>query len=74
MLQPIYPLESQEDLQRYDMRIYPPQEVRQVMMYPLEVISGYLYIGTSAHAKCDATHKHLKIKAHVNCTVEEGTR
>ena len=48
--------------------LYTAKEMRLLKLYPLEVIPGFLYIGTRQHAGDNEIWKHLKIKAHVNTT------
>jgi len=45
-----------------------------VKTYPIEVIPGYLFMGTCEHAQDQAVYKHLKVKAHVNVSKNEDTR
>lgn len=51
--------------------IYMPRELDVISMYPVEVIPGFLYTGTFAQAQDPLVTKHLKVKAHVNVSLEE---
>jgi len=54
--------------------MWTPKELNSVRTYPLEVIPGYLYIGTVKHAQDPTIHKHLKVKAHLNVTKSTDLR
>ncbi|XP_076435208.1 serine/threonine/tyrosine-interacting-like protein 1 [Babylonia areolata] len=53
--------------------IYMPRELDEIQPYPVEVVQGFLYMGTRKHAHLYHVHKDLKIKAHINTCVEKDT-
>ncbi|XP_043860812.1 serine/threonine/tyrosine-interacting-like protein 1 [Dromiciops gliroides] len=47
-----------------------PQELDAFQPYPIEIVPGQVYLGTSWQASNSQMHKHLKVKAHVNVCLE----
>ncbi|XP_027718095.1 serine/threonine/tyrosine-interacting-like protein 1 isoform X1 [Vombatus ursinus] len=47
-----------------------PQELDAFQTYPVEIVPGEVYLGTSRQACNPQMHKHLKVKAHVNVCLE----
>ncbi|XP_051847847.1 serine/threonine/tyrosine-interacting-like protein 1 [Antechinus flavipes] len=47
-----------------------PQELDAFKPYPIEIVPGEVYLGTSEQACSSQIHKHLKVKAHVNVCFE----
>ena len=41
-----------------------------LLTYPVEVIAGFLYVGTFAQSQEPKVTKDLKVKAHVNISME----
>lgn len=49
------------------------KELDALQTYPVEIISGLLYLGNWNHGNIPYIQKDLKIKAHINCSVETDT-
>lgn len=49
-----------------------PRELDALDPYPMEILPGLLYLGNKKQAHEKQTQKHLKFKAHVNCTMQNG--
>lgn len=49
------------------------KELDALQTYPVEIISGLLYLGNCNHGNIPYIQKDLKIKAHINCSVETDT-
>lgn len=54
--------------------LYTQREIESTIIYPIEVIPGFLYMGVSKQASDKAIAKDLKIKAHVNVTENDDPR
>ncbi|EDO47392.1 predicted protein [Nematostella vectensis] len=50
--------------------MYTPRELDTLITYPVEVLPSFLYIGTYKQSQNKAITKDLKVKAHVNVTME----
>ena len=49
------------------------QEYDEIKTYPIEVIPGFLYLGTLAQGNAAYIQKDLKVRGHVNCSEEAET-
>lgn len=50
----------------------PPQELDEFQPYPIEIVPGRIYLGNFVQACNPKIQKDLKIKAHVNVSMETG--
>lgn len=50
----------------------PPQELDEFQPYPVEIVPGRIYLGNFVQACNPKIQKDLKIKAHVNVSMETG--
>ncbi|KAK3752738.1 hypothetical protein QZH41_018712, partial [Actinostola sp. cb2023] len=50
--------------------IYMPRELDVIVTYPLEVLPNFLYIGNCQQSQNNVITKDLKVKAHVNVSME----
>lgn len=50
----------------------PPQELDEFQAYPVEIVPGRIYLGDFRQACDPKIQKDLKIKAHVNVSMETG--
>lgn len=50
----------------------PPQELDEFQPYPVEIVPGKIYVGNFTQACDPKIQKDLKIKAHVNVSMETG--
>nr|XP_045000147.1 serine/threonine/tyrosine-interacting-like protein 1 [Jaculus jaculus] len=50
--------------------IWMPQELDEIQPYPIEIIPGRVFLGDFRQANDPKIHKDLKIKAHVNISME----
>lgn len=50
----------------------PPQELDAFQPYPVEIVPGKIYLGNFRQACDPKIQKDLKIKAHVNVSMETG--
>lgn len=50
----------------------PPQELDEFQAYPVEIVPGSIYLGDFRQACDPKIQKDLKIKAHVNVSMETG--
>lgn len=50
----------------------PPQELDEFQPYPIEIVPGKIYLGDFRQACDPKIQKDLKIKAHVNVSMETG--
>ena len=53
--------------------LYTQQDISRLTIYPLEIESGFLFLGTTKQAFDKNINYNLKIKAHVNVTMEYDT-
>ena len=53
--------------------IYMPRELDEMKTYPIEILPGALYMGNWEHGNAAYIQKDLKIKAHVNCSMNAET-
>ncbi|RUS72098.1 hypothetical protein EGW08_020143 [Elysia chlorotica] len=53
--------------------LFTPRELDDIKPYPVEVIQGLLYMGDWRQGNAPYIQKDLKIRAHINCCVEEET-
>ncbi|GFO35937.1 serine/threonine/tyrosine-interacting-like protein 1 [Plakobranchus ocellatus] len=53
--------------------LFTPRELDEIKPYPLEIIQGLLYMGDWRQGNAPYIQKDLKIRAHINCCVEEET-
>ena len=53
--------------------IYMPRELDEMKTYPVEIIPGQLYMGNWEHGNAAYIQKDLKIKGHVNCSLQDET-
>ena len=49
------------------------KELDDIQTYPTEIIPGLLYLGNWRHGNMPYIQKDVKIKAHINCCLEQGT-
>lgn len=54
--------------------LFTQHELLKMKMYPVEIEPGFLYIGSTQHSFDQLTHKHLRIKAHINVTTKQDQK